>query len=579
MIYRLGDIEVDTSNFRLSENGSTIAVEPQVFDLIVYLIANRDRLVTREELFDNLWTGRVVSDTSLSNHIKSARKALGDDGKKQLVIKTIHGRGYQFIANTHEVIENTETLKTKEIALSNPAEKSIAVLAFADLSPEQDQEYFSDGLSEELINLLAKVPELRVISRSSSFSFKGKNKTAEEMGKLLNVTHILEGSVRKAGNHLRITTQLIQVSDESHLWSETFNEELDDVFRIQDDIAQAVIKQLRLTLLGDLTKTKVVDPDAYTLFLEAKYLNQQHTRESNLKAEKIINESIAIDPNYAPAWELLGTIIFAAATTYVREPLREGLGRTTEAINKAIELDPEYAPAYASLAMLNIGDLEFENANSNTKKALMLDGGNSEVLSIAANVASHSGRMSEALDLLDQAIKLDPLRYVLYLNLGIQYIMMNQLDEAAAAIKKFNYYQPEAAIQHYALTNLLIRQGRIDEALIEAEKEPDAFWRLLAKNLATFAAGKQEEADALLTRFIDEYGDEAEPNVAHLFAARNEPDQAFEWLDIAFQKHDPSITEVINYPDLSNLWNEPRWDKFLVKLRLPKDHWLIDVNN
>ncbi|MCK4711077.1 MAG: winged helix-turn-helix domain-containing protein, partial [Gammaproteobacteria bacterium] len=206
----MGNIEVDTLNFHLSESGDPVSVEPQVFDLIVYLMTNRDRLVTRQEIFDKLWSGRIVSDTSLSNHIKSARKALGDDGQKQQVIKTVHGRGYQFIAHIEEVIEDkssekSDATKKPETEQSSDTDNSIAVLAFSDLSPEHDQEYFSDGLSEELINLLAKIPELRVISRTSSFSFKGTKTTTEEIGNQLNVTHILEGSVRKAGNRLRIT--------------------------------------------------------------------------------------------------------------------------------------------------------------------------------------------------------------------------------------------------------------------------------------------------------------------------------------------------------------------------------------
>lgn len=379
MIYRVNNVEIDTSNFQLTENGAPISVEPKVFDLIVYMVTNRNRLITRQELFDNIWRGRIVSDTSLSNHIKSARKALGDDGQKQRVIKTVHGRGYQFVAETESLTEPVDTPDVSQTPTAPGDRKSIAVLAFSDLSPERDQEYFSDGLSEELINLLAKVPELRVISRTSAFSFKGKDTTAEEIGRLLNVTHLLEGSVRKAGNQLRITAQLVQVSDESHLWSETFDRQMKNVFEIQDDIAHAVLDQLKLNLFNESVKSTPVNPDAYTLFLEARFLSEQHTADSNAKAEKVIRDSISLDPDYAPAWDLLGHVIYAATTNYLLVAAEEGLEEAAAAIQRSIDIDPEYAPAYASRAILNVSNWEFEEARKNIEKAMLLDRNNSRV--------------------------------------------------------------------------------------------------------------------------------------------------------------------------------------------------------
>ena len=575
MIYRVNNVEIDTSNFQLTENGAPISVEPKVFDLIVYMVTNRNRLITRQELFDNIWPGRIVSDTSLSNHIKSARKALGDDGQKQRVIKTVHGRGYQFVAETESLTEPVNTPDVSQTPTAPGDRKSIAVLAFSDLSPERDQEYFSDGLSEELINLLAKVPELRVISRTSAFSFKGKDTTAEEIGRLLNVTHLLEGSVRKAGNQLRITAQLVQVSDESPLWSETFDREMKNVFEIQDDIAHAVLDQLKLNLFNESVKSTPVNPDAYTLFLEARFLSEQHTADSNAKAEKVIRDSISLDPDYAPAWDLLGHVIYAATTNYLLVAAEEGLEEAAAAIQRSIDIDPEYAPAYASRAILNVSNWEFEEARKNIEKAMLLDRNNSIILNIAALVAKELGRIEESFPLLQRAIKLDPLRYVLYFNLGIHYFVTNRLDEAVSAIRKFEYYHPGAAIQHHVMTKILIDQGKLDEALDEAEREPDPLWKLLARNLALFALGKRREADALLTEFIDKYGDISPADVAYLYAFRNEQDQAFEWLDISFQQRDPSMTEIINNRVFSTLWGDSRWHDFLSKLGLPQDHWLI----
>jgi len=628
MHYRVGSIDVDTLNYHLSENGNPVAVEPQVFDLIVYLITNRERLVTRQEIFDNIWQGRVVSDTSLSNHIKSARKALGDDGKKQLVIKTIHGRGYQFIADTEEVADQEGSTnyakvsslltekkpkphrlttkstifsafffvllilmvsggwwfifgqnnanKSSEAAQSSNAGKSIAVLAFSDLSPEKDQEYFSDGLSDELINLLAKIPELRVISRTSAFSFKGKNASTEEIGNQLNVTHILEGSVRKAGNRLRITTQLIQVSDESHLWSETFDETMDDVFRVQDDIAQAVTKQLKITLLEAADKTTTVNPDAYTLFLNAKYLFHKYTPETTGKAELLVNESIAMDPHYAPSWHLLSAILVRSALNFNSKPYKEGLEQAKSAAEKAIELDTGFAPAYATLARVNLVSWEFKTANTNINKALLLDSSNADVLNVASIVAIYSGKIDDAIAYLQRAIKIDPLEGTHYFNLSLNYVYLNQLDEATEFLKKYDLFHPDAAIQHSLMAWIMLAQGKCKSALEEAGKEPHEFFKLFAKSAVLFCLGKTEKSDSLLTQFIEQHGDIHPTYVAYLYATRKENDRAFKWLDIAFQQQDPALLEQINFNQFRNLWSDPRWDAFLNKLGLPEGHWLLD---
>ena len=576
MHYRVGSIDVDTLNYHLSENGNPVAVEPQVFDLIVYLITNRERLVTRQEIFDNIWQGRIVSDTSLSNHIKSARKALGDDGKRQLVIKTIHGRGYQFIADTEEVIEKTETLKKPEIVPSSDADKSIAVLAFSDLSPEQDQEYFSDGLSEELINLLTKISELRVISRTSSFSFKSKNTSTEEIGNQLNVTHILEGSVRKAGDRLRITTQLIKVSDESHLWSETFDETMGDVFRIQDDIAQAVIKQLKTTLLGAEDTSTDVNSDAYTLFLKAKYFYHDNTPETTDKAEKLVNESIAIDPHYSPSWELLSSILLTDTVNFFSKPYKEGLEQAKSAVEKSIELDPEFARSYATLARINLSHWESDTANYNINKALLLDNTNTHVLNAASIVSLHSGKMDDAIAFLQRAIKLDPLEGVHYFNLAIHQLSIGKLDEATDAIKQYEFLEPDTANQHAIMAWIMIAQGKYELALEETEKEPYEFFKLFVKNVVLFCLGEKIESERLLAQFIEQYGDIVPTYVALVYSARMENDRAFEWLETAFQQQDPDLPAGISYYFFRYIWSDPRWDAFLGKLGLPEGHWLMD---
>ena len=531
--------------------------------------------MTRRELFDNVWSGRVVSDTSLSNHIKSARKVLGDDGKTQKVIKTIHGRGYQFIA---EFEVSTDEFPISEVpnASIDGDEKSIAVLAFTDLSPKRDQEYFSDGLSEELINLLAKMSDLKVISRTSSFSFKGKNATIEEIGRQLGVSHVLEGSLRKADNRLRITTQLIKISDDSHLWSKTFTREMDDIFKIQDEIARAVSSQLKLTLFGDPVKSTLVDSVAYTLFLEAKYLYQQYTVASVARAEKVIGESIALSSEYAPAWNLLGAIVARATYNLSLKPRELGAKQLAAAVKKAIEIDPEYPFNYALKAELNIWNWEFSSAEQNIQKALQLENDNSVILHSASNIAMSLGRIKESIGYLKRAIELDPLHHHLQINLCINYLMVDQLFEAEQAIKKYSHFLPDAEIHHELMSTILLEQGKPEQAKIEAEQEPDEFWRLQALIRTATALGEEEESLELLHCFEDKYADADPSIVATLYAFRKDKEATFKWLDQALIERDPGISEAINFNVFSFLRHESRWKRFLAKLGLPDSHWLIE---
>lgn len=471
-------------------------------------------------------------------------------------------------------IRNEGKARSGEMKLGN--ENSIAVLAFSDLSPDHDQEYFSDGISEELLNLLTKIPELKVISRTSSFSYKGKDITIEQIGEELNVTHILEGSVRKSGNKIRITTQLINVAEGSHIWSETYDRDMGDIFKIQDEIAEMVTQQLKITLFGDIAKTTEVNPDAYTLYLQANHLLQQHTEEAIRKAEDIIQQSIAIDSAYAPSWNLLSSIVYTATANFYQKPYKEGLEFSKTAVQKSLELDNKYAPAYAQLAEIQSMNRNFEAAEKNINKALALDEGNTLIISKAAEIARNGGRLDKNTEYLLQAIKLNPLEYRNHYKLGIVYMWLYRWDEAHDALQKYFYFRPDAAIQHAMMAYTLNGQGKRMEALKEVEKESSEFWKLFIKNIVVFDLGQHEQADSLLIKFIDRYNVTNPVMLATLYANRGEIDNAFKWLDIAYDQQDPDLTEAVNYNAFATLYKDARWNAFIAKLGLPKDHWLLN---
>lgn len=569
MLYRFGSHEVDVLNYRLSDNGDTLAIEPQVFDLLVYLIANRSRMVSRQELFDRIWKGRVVSDTSLNNHIKSARQAVADDGHRQQVIKTVHGRGYQFIADVEELPGG---LSEK----THHSRKTIAVLAFTDMSPEHDQEYFSDGISEELINLLDKIPELKVISRTSSFSYKGKSKSIKAIADDLGASHILEGSVRKSGHDLRISAQLVQASDSSHLWSETYRHTMDDIFKTQDAIAEAVTKQLKLTLFGEMAKTTPINPDAYSLYLRANHLHQKFTGETSNKAEALVTQSIAIDSTYAPSWLLLSRIVFRETSYLYQIPFADGLRLSEEAVFRAIRLDSNNARAYAQLSLINIMNWDFESSIVNIGKAMELSPDDSDIVGIAAHNAMDLGRLEEAQELLERAIDMDPFAAINYYNLGIVYLWLSRFDEASNAIRKYEHARADAALQHTTVSFILLRQGKYKEALLEAEKEPHEFWKLYTRHCVFFALGEKNKADSLLAEFIHRYSKHHPTSLAYMYACRGDVDTAFKWLEIACEQRDPNLVMKINYTYFDRLHSDPRWRPFIRKMGFPEGHWLLE---
>ena len=616
MIYKFNNIEIDTKNYRLLMDKKMVAVEPQVFNLIVYLLKHKDRLVTREEMLDNLWQGRVVSDTSISNQIKSARKILGDDGRKQTVIKTFHGRGYQFIAScedepqTNSVQQITE-IKSPQIKIQyivlifmllvlavfwfrtqsipefqsaidvgsnlDHQDKSIAVLAFKDLSPQSDQEYFSDGISEELLNLFAKIPNLRVASRTSSFSFKNKALTLEEIGSKLNVSYVMEGSVRKHDNKLRITTQLIRVKDGSHIWSETYDYDIDDIFKIQDEIALAVTRQLKINLSNDLIRTTTVDTKAYTLYLQAIYLIRQNTEKAIRKSAQIIGQSISIDPNYAPSWTLFSRIMYMSVVYSYKKINTTGFKLSKTAVLKALKIDNNYAHAYAQLSLINNLEWDFEASTRHIEKALKLNNSSATIKSIYASNRQAVGRLSEGVDSLLQAIEIRKLVNHYYLNLGSIYMMQNRLEDAYEAVKKYDYFFPDAVSQHAIMSFILHHMGRNEEALIEAEKEVHEYWKLSAKIVATHALGRIRESDELFVQYKQAYSQNVPAFFASLHVYRGDIDSAFKWLEIAYKQKDPGLIMTINFLPMRKLWGDPRWQELIQKLDLPEGHWLLET--
>ena len=447
-------------------------------------------------------------------------------------------------------------------------DRSVAVLPFVDMSAGKDQEYFADGISEELLNLLAQVPQLRVIARTSSFSFKGKEVDIAEIAKKLNVAHVLEGSVRKSGDRLRITAQLIRASDSSHIWSQTYDRTMTDVFTVQDEIAATVVEQLKVTLLGAAPKARTTDPRAYALFLQARELSRQYSVAGFEQAITLYKQALAIDPTYAPAWDSQAFDYFGQMDLGVLS-IEQGVPLGHEAINKALENDPNFAMAYGHLAIFEaMIERNYASAARHLEQALALDPTNVDLISIASSIARRLGRLELAIALAQYTVARDPVNLDAYDGLGLAYRYNGQLDESIASYRKLLSLAPNAGWDHTALGDVLLQKGDAAAALAEFQKEPVEVFRLSGLTMGYGALGRKAEADAAFAELMKKYTNTKPFIVAQVLATRGDIDGAFQMLENAARIHDIDLGAVAVFPKFAVLHQDPRWLPLLRKLGL-----------
>jgi len=461
-------------------------------------------------------------------------------------------------ATTQAISEQAVTEET-----TAQSDKSIAVLPFVNMSDDAGNEFFSDGLSEELLNLLAKIPELRVIARTSSFAYKGKDTSIADVARELNVKHVLEGSVRKAGNQVRITAQLIRANDSSHLWSETYDRSLDNIFAIQDEIAAAVVTELKVKLLGAVPTVEKTDPEAYALYLQARHLKLQRTPESWGEAIALYQQALEIAPDYAAAWVDLGGTYQDQAGRGMR-PFDEGLQLAQEAVEKALAIDSDYAPAHAMLGWLA---MYFKNdlaaAARHLGRALALEPGNLDSLSQAATLLQNLGRAEQGISVQQYILVRDPINNRVLGNLGLAYNSLNRPDEVLPLLRTSLRLYPGKIGTQSKLGFALLLKNEPEAALAAIKQEPLEAFRLIGLVMAYHALGQKNESDAALAELIDKHEQGWSYNIAFSLAYRGEADRAFEWLAKAIEYKDPGLAEIPTQFEFANIHDDPRWLPFL----------------
>jgi TolB-like protein/DNA-binding winged helix-turn-helix (wHTH) protein len=629
-LYHFGQFELDSRRRRLSRAGSPVSLTPKAFDVLLFLAQHPNRLVTREELLHAVWGDTFVEEGNLTQYISHLRRALGNNAEDTRLIVTIARKGYQFTAAV-TVAEPVDTprqdaaqaptakssLADTQFVLGGLAEQTtprvpkhsrnaaylaalavilaaatytsgwrlssmrpprshkvmLAVLPFENLTGDPNKEYLADGLTEEMISQLGRLdPEqLGVIARTSVMGYKHKDVRLDQIGRDLSVQYVLENSLRQSGDHMRLTAQLVQTQDQSHLWSQDYDYPASDILTVQNAVAKAVAREIRLRLTPQqqtgAAQSQPVNPEAFDAYLHGYYHFQRNTDNDTNMAAKYYERATQLDPSYALAWVGLSrTRHWQAAQGLI--PTEQGNRLAREAVERALLLNPNLAAAHVEVVRLKLFvDFDVVGADTVAKRVIALEPGVPASLKGATGPPKLLGRFDEALQLARRALDLDPLSADSWSNLAETEFYAGQLDQAAADAKKALELSPDVWPGHFLLCKIYLTQGRPKDALAEIERVRYDSQRPFLYALAYYALGRQKESDTALSELL------AKPTVsayliATVYAFEHRYDQAFEWLDRAYAEREGDVVGTRIDPLLKTLHKDPRYAAFLKTLNL-----------
>jgi len=577
---RFGNVEVRPSTRELLLDGIPAKLGARAFDVLLALVERRDRVVGKNELLEVVWPGMVVEENNLQVQVSMLRKLLGPQA-----IATIPGRGYRFTLKPEYLAVRPAAPSALEHSFGGAVEvPSVAVLPFVNMSDDAANEYFADGLSEELLNVLSKIRGLRVASRTSAFSFKGAKVDISTVAKKLNVASVLEGSVRKASSRVRITAQLVDAATDSHLWSETYDRELKDIFAVQDDIARCVVSEMRAALMGrqaispasaELTaevqaavRGRSTNAEAYRLYLQGRFFLNSDNEADVKKAIDFFGRAVALDPEYAEAWASLSfCYLHQGANAWA--PFVEGAERAREAARQALEVGPDVAASHWAMGVVRMYcDWDWRGAEAAVRRALQLAPEGMQLI-LAARLMQGLGQLDEAAALIQQALALDPLNVEAHLTSGLQFVYAGRPTEAESAYRKALEISPAHRVRiHYYLGRAEMMQGRLDDALLEFGQEGHEAFRLLGIALVQHTRGRTAESREALHELIQKYADGGAYQIAEAHAFLGDAEGAFEWLERAYSQRDAGLASIKIDPLLRSLHADRRWMPWLKRMLL-----------
>ena len=451
------------------------------------------------------------------------------------------------------------------------ADKSIAVLPFVDMSEKKDQEYFADGMAEEILDLLTKIPGLTVIGRTSSFEFKGKNEDLRSIGQKLDAAYVLEGSVRKSGDQVRITAQLINTGTGAHEWSETYDRPIGDAFKLQDAIAAGVVRELQLTIApGTDTRIASTNPEAYDLYLRGRHAVDRTDRPGADDAITLFQQAIDRDPTFADAYAALGYAHFLQVEEITATPA-VGCDQARRAAQKAVELDPKNVRGRVVIAQVDyVCDWDWRGAERVLNEASAISPRDVDVLMGQAALANAVGRWNDSLTAIKASLAQDPLNAESLTISASPYDSLHRLDEAEAALRRALEIRPNITYGHYNLGMLLLERGDAPGALREIRQEADDDGRREGLAIVNYALGKKTESDAALADMLREDANGSPLGLAEVYAFRGQLEDAIRWLERAYSQKDPYFYLIKGNALLKPLEGDPRYKAIIKKMNLPE---------
>ena len=474
--------ELDTARFELRENGKPVAVEPMVFDLVLYLARNSERTVGKDEIFAEIWNNRIVSDAALSSQIKAARKVLGDDGTAQHTIRTVHGRGFRFVATieartSEPSLENIEPVVVPALKAVT-TKPSVAVLPFSNLSGDASEDYFADGITEDITTVLAKNRWLTVVARNSAFSFRNSSDGIKVIGQKLEVDYIVTGSVRKAGSRVRISVQVVDAETEFSVWVERFDRDMVDIFELQDEIAETVSARIEAELgLNEQRKAERRPRknrgswDLYQLGVAEFY---KFTPDANAKCQELLRQALDIDPDFAGAHSRLAYAIILGMVYFDAPPDIERMDEALTSARRAIELDDQDANSFFTIGRVYLARREYDLAIDALEHAIELNPSLAVTHCGLGDSLAYEGRLDEAIEHFEVAIRLsphDPFRWAFYSYRALAHLFRGEYPDAASWARK-SVQIPNA--QYWARAHLVAALGHLGDE----EQARDAVERL-----------------------------------------------------------------------------------------------------
>jgi TolB-like protein/DNA-binding winged helix-turn-helix (wHTH) protein/Flp pilus assembly protein TadD len=610
--FQLGELRIDPNAGEVSGPGGREKLDPKVMDVLVMLAQHAGQVVLREELLARIWPNAVVTDDALSRCIYELRRQLsqaGGDEQFKAMLETVPKRGYRLNGEVTPLPRPSTTAPASrrklyllampaaivvaaalwftlgQRASGPPAEPSpptadarpasIAILPFVDMSSGQNEEHFSDGVSEEILNRLNQTRTLRVIARTSSFSFRDQSISIPEIAAKLDVTHVLEGSVRRSGDRVRITARLVEASSNSQLWSATYDRERGDLFAVQDELATSVASALRTRLEGTAPGGPMSE-EAHDLFLQGEFFYNRRAPGDVARSVKYYQQALAIEPGYARLWAALAGAYSLLA--YSGEMPREvALAKQGEAARKAVALDPGLAVGHARLSQYHwdIGDRRTGYEIWDTARAL--DPDDPLILNFTAGLAMRAGDVDVGIETQRRLVARDPLSASYHANLGTYLLARDQFEEAKSELQKAQELNPDFGWEvDLAIARILILERRFDDARSLIEDLPEGESRDHGFALLYHALGRGKEADAAVKRLAAQSTSSPDIRLAEVHAFQGSIDAAFEalqGLQVAIVRNEAALAsqiwswqlEMRVSPFLKPLHADPRWSPLLVE--------------